>query len=158
MCDEYSEDVIYITKIIDGLEHALDAETINKLYSNYIAQIKDYNNYINRLLAHRKRSSHYYKTPVPLSVFKYSHLRPVIILKLMKSVKARYFEGLCSADLIYILGNTTSGQLLDLERFIQRKLLRPEYRERFMTLRKDIVSLQEIQEMQKVKEYADDED
>ena len=56
MCDSYSEDVMYITKIIDGLEHALDAETINKLYSDYITQIKDYNSYIDELLAHRKKA------------------------------------------------------------------------------------------------------
>ena len=78
---------------------------------------------------------------MPLSVFKYNYLRPIIILKLMKSVKARYFENLCSADLRYIVGNTTSGQLLNLERYTQRKLLRPEYRKKFMTLRENIISL-----------------
>ena len=146
MCEQYSEKVIYITEIIDGLERALNTETIYKLYNDYIAQINNYNSHIDSLLKHRKDTSRYYKKPKSLSVFKHTYLRPVIILKLMNSIEAQCFENLSSEDLMYILGNTTPRQLYELERIVQRKLLRPEYRKSFTALRENVIKLQETQE------------
>jgi len=141
MCNKYSDTVVYITEIIDGLERALDKDAIGQLYSEYITQINEYNDYINKLLTSRKNSARYYKIPDSLSVFKYTHLRAAIILRLMDSVKSWCFEDLDTEDLIYILGNTTPKQLHELERLMQRRLMRPEYRTRFTNIRDDIVTI-----------------